>query len=99
MAAQEHISPIEQYVIDFVRKLRSDRNMTQEDIANIVEVSRSYIGDIESPNTRAKYNLSHLNALADYFDMSPRLFLPEKAITTVKAKQSKGKTVKKNVKR
>ena len=80
MKVQEHISPIEQYVIDFVRKLRVDRKITQEDIANILEVSRSYIGDIESPNTRAKYNMSHVNALADYFSMSPQLFFPEKAL-------------------
>ena len=80
MKVQDHISPIEQYVIDFVRKLRVEKNLTQEDIGNIIEVSRSYIGDIESPNTRAKYNLSHINSLADYFVISPQSFLPAKAI-------------------
>jgi len=98
MKVQEHISPVEQYVIDFVRKLRSDRGMTQEDIANILEVSRSYIGDIESPNARAKYNLTHINSLADYFEISPRIFLPEKPITHLSSKRSKikaNKTIRK----
>ncbi|HSZ86300.1 MAG TPA: hypothetical protein VK787_09730, partial [Puia sp.] len=29
---------------------------------------------------RAKYNLRHINILADYFDLSPRDFLPEKPL-------------------
>lgn len=80
MKVQDHISPIEQYVIDFVRKFRIDKELSQEDIGSIIEVSRSYIGDIENPNSRAKYNLTHINALADYFNISPQLFLPEKAL-------------------
>ncbi len=80
MKVQDHISPIEQYVIDYVRKLRLNKKLSQKDISNILDVSRSYIGDIESPNTRAKYNMAHINILADYFDMSPRSFLPEKAL-------------------
>ena len=80
MKVQDHISPIEQYVIDFVRKFRIDKELSQEDIGNIIEVSRSYIGDIENPNSRAKYNLTHINALADYFNISPQFFLPEKAL-------------------
>ena len=93
MKVQVHISQIEQYVIDFVRKLRVDKEVTQEDIANILEISRSYIGDIESPNTRAKYNMTHVNNLADYFGMSPKDFFPEKPLG-VKTKFKK-KTVKK----
>ncbi|MCH5689875.1 hypothetical protein LWM68_39990 [Niabella sp. W65] len=42
--------------------------------------TKSFIGNIESMNNRAKYNLSHINLLADYFNLSPRDFLPEKVI-------------------
>ena len=94
MKAQDHISPIEQFVIDYVRKFRLEKNVTQEDIANILEVSRSYIGDIESPNTRAKYNMSHVNVLADHFNISPRIFLPEKAIAVKNRKKDQLKTPK-----
>jgi transcriptional regulator with XRE-family HTH domain len=94
MKAQDHISAIEQFVIDYVRKFRLEKGLTQEDIANILEVSRSYIGDIESPNTRAKYNMSHINILADHFNVSPRIFLPEKALTIKTAKKDNLKALK-----
>lgn len=73
------LAPIEQFVIDYVIELRGKKKKTQQEIANIIGVSRSYIKDIENPNSPAKYNLRHINALADYFDMSPGSFLPEKA--------------------
>lgn len=79
MKVQEHISPIEQYVIDFVRKYRAEKKLSQEDIGNILELSRSYIGDIESPNSRAKYNMTHINNLADHFGISPKEFFPDQA--------------------
>jgi len=94
MKAQDHISAIEQFVIDYVRKFRLEKGLTQEDIANILEISRSYIGDIESPNTRAKYNMTHINILADHFNISPRIFLPEKAIAVKAAKKEKVKVLK-----
>jgi len=95
MKAQDHISPIEQFVIDYVRKFRMEKGLTQEDIANILEISRSYIGDIESPNTRAKYNMTHINILADHFNVSPRIFFPEKALT-IKAGKKDNLKVQKN---
>lgn len=78
MKDQEHITEVDQFVIDFIRKLRLEKKMTQEDIANVLHVSRSFIADVESTSDRSKYNIRHLNALADYFNISPRDFLPEK---------------------
>lgn len=71
---------IEQYIIDFVRNLRIKNNLRQEDIANILEVKPSFIGNVESASHAAKYNLKHINKLADHFGMSPKDFLPEKPI-------------------
>lgn len=79
MKLQENISLLDQHVIDFVRKLRTDRNLTQQDIADILGVSRSFISDVESNNRPAKYNFRHLNALSDYFSLSPKDFMPKKA--------------------
>lgn len=79
MNVPENITPAEQYVIDFVRKLRTDKDLTQLDIANIIGVGRAFISQAESPNEVAKYNIRHINAMADYFGISPREFLPEKA--------------------
>lgn len=102
MRNQENITPIDQYVIDFVRELRIKKRLTQEDIGNIIEISRSFVSDIESINSRAKYNIRHINALADYFGMSPRDFFPEKALPVnfslqkkIPSKDNKKNTLKK----
>ncbi len=80
MQAQKEISLIDQYVIDFVRKLRDTSNLSQEEIGNIIGVTRTYITNVESRKHPAKYNLTHINLLAEYFDLSPRDFLPTKTL-------------------
>jgi transcriptional regulator with XRE-family HTH domain len=68
---------IEQYVIDVVSKLRRDNNMRQSDLGFILEVSASFIGNVENFNNPAKYNLRHVGLLAHYFSLSPQFFIPE----------------------
>lgn len=80
MEGRKEISSIDQYVIDFVRKLRDKDNLSQEVIGNIIGVSRTYITNVESIKHPAKYNLAHINLFADYFGLSPREFLPEKPV-------------------
>lgn len=79
MKEKAPISLIDQHVIDFVTKLREDKNLTKQDIANIISVDRSFISHIERGNPDAKYSLEHINALADYFNLSPKDFMPKKA--------------------
>ena len=74
------VTPIERYIIDFVYKLRIEKNLSQDDIATIIGVKQPFIASIENPNTRAKYNINHINLLADHLGMSPRNFLPENHI-------------------
>ena len=71
---------VEQYVIDAVREMRLKKGVSQKEWANLLDVSIGFIGDVESPRSRAKYNLNHINALAKIFDCSPRDFLPEKSL-------------------
>jgi len=80
MNNQRYISAIEQYVIDFVIKLRDKHQLTQEGIGNILGVERVYITQIESSKSRAKYNLEHIDKLADYFGLSPKDFLPDRSM-------------------
>lgn len=97
MKDQENISVIEQYVIDYVRELRNQKNINQDGLGSILGVGKSFISNVESLNHRAKYNLNHINALADYFDMKPGDFLPDKPFPVEKAKskpKNKGKTPK-----
>ncbi|RZK34813.1 MAG: XRE family transcriptional regulator [Pedobacter sp.] len=77
MLEEKKLSIIEQYVIDFVIKLRDKHNLSQEDIANILGVKRTFVTNVESPKNRAKYNLSHIEKLSDHFGISPREFLPQ----------------------
>jgi len=73
------ISTIEQHVIQFVTELRIKNQMTQADIGIIIGVGRSFVNKIEDKKERAKYNLNHIDKLADHFGLSPKDFLPEKA--------------------
>lgn len=74
------ISTIEQYVIDFVLKLRLEKELTQTDIATILGIGRTFITNVENEGHRAKYNLSHIDKLANHFGMSPQEFLPKKSL-------------------
>lgn len=67
-------------VIDKVKDMRIKKNFTQDDIAVFLNASRGFIGQIESPSSASKYNLNHLNKLAQEMGCSPKDFMPEKAV-------------------
>ncbi len=73
-------SEIELYAINKVREKRIKAGLSQAYIANELEVAIGFIGHVESPKYRAKYNLNHLNKLAHVFNCSIRDFLPESFI-------------------
>jgi transcriptional regulator with XRE-family HTH domain len=77
---QKNISNIDQYVIAKVKAKRIKLKISQAQLAYKLDVSEGFIGNIESPNYRAKYNLNHLNELAKIFNCSPQVFLPKKAL-------------------
>jgi len=83
MVRRAHISAIEQHVIDFVMELRYRENLTQENLATILNVKRSFINNVESPRNRSKYNLNHIDKFASHFGISPKDFFPEKSINVV----------------
>jgi len=67
-------------VIARVRERRVALKFSQDDLAFFLETDRSFIGQVESRNNPAKYNLNHLNRLAIEFGCSPKDFLPDKPI-------------------
>jgi len=69
---------IDQFVIDRVRDLRQERKVSQAELADRLDLSRGFIGAVENPHQRAKYNLTLLNEIAKVFDCSIRDFFPEK---------------------
>ena len=80
MVDNSRLTPIEQFVIDFVRKLRTDRGITQADIGYIIGVSQTFVANIENRKSPAKYNLNHINKLADHLGVSPKDFMPSSAL-------------------
>lgn len=68
-------------VVDKVKQQRMEKNLTQDDIAAILNSSRGFIGQVESPKSPSKYNLNHLNKLAQEMGCSPRAFMPDKPIS------------------
>lgn len=75
--SKSDLTPIEQHVIDVVKKKRDEKGYSQKELAYRLDLSIGFIGDIESPKERAKYNLNHINELAKVFECSPKDFLPD----------------------
>jgi transcriptional regulator with XRE-family HTH domain len=63
-------------VIEMVKKIREDKGFSQDQIAFFLDTTAGYIGQVESPKTRSKYNLNHLNRLALEMNCSPKDFIP-----------------------
>ncbi|MBX3164352.1 MAG: helix-turn-helix transcriptional regulator [Bacteroidetes bacterium] len=80
------LEPIEQYVIDTVRKMRIEKGISQKELAFDLDLSIGFIGDVESHKSNAKYNLKHINKLAQIFNCSPKDFLPKNAIVEKRKK-------------
>jgi len=68
---------IEQYVINKVREMRSKKGISQAELADLIDVTAGFIGKVESPKHSAKYNLNHIQKLAEVFKCSPQEFLPK----------------------
>jgi transcriptional regulator with XRE-family HTH domain len=64
----------EQYVIDAVKKLRKEYTMTQRQLAAILGVSVSFIGNVENEKNIAKYNIKHVALIIQHFKVSPTVF-------------------------
>jgi len=74
------IAAIEQYIIDKVREMRTDQKISQAQLARLIGVSEGFIGNVENPKYRDKYNFRHLNMLAKALKCSPKDFLPEQPL-------------------
>lgn len=71
---------IDQFVIDRVKQMREEKSITQKELSIKMDFSEGFVGHVENPKRRDKYNLSHINILAKIFKCSPREFLPEKPL-------------------
>ena len=65
-------SKIEMYVVQNVRERRMKKDWSQQYIADCLNISQSFISQIESPIEDKAYNIE--------FKCSPKDFLPEKPL-------------------
>lgn len=72
--------PIDQYIIDVIRQKRNEHKMTQDDLADELQVSKGFIGMVESVKYHHVYSAAQLNRLAKIFNCSPKDFWPDKPI-------------------
>lgn len=73
------LTEIEEYVIKRVKEMRSERGWSQQELADYLNKSKSFISDIENPKRNAKYNLNHINELVKIFKCEFSDFFPKKA--------------------
>lgn len=74
-------SKIDVYVINKVKERRIEKNLSQAELANELNMSVGFIGKVESSKYPSHYNLKHLNQLAKILDCSPQDFLPKKPLS------------------
>ena len=67
---------IDQFIVDTVKRMRIEKKISQKELGNLLDVSVGFIGNVENPRYRAKYNLSQINELAKILGCSPQDFLP-----------------------
>lgn len=75
--ATKQTSPIEQYIIDRIRKIRMDQGVSQAELANRIDVSNAFIGRVESMKFREKYNFNHVNNIAKALNVRIWEIVPE----------------------
>jgi DNA-binding XRE family transcriptional regulator len=69
----------EMAVINKIAELRREQSLSQDDLALFLDVTRGFIGQVESPNSPSTYSLNQINRLAyklgcslhDIFPKSP----------------------------
>ena len=71
---------VDWYIVNKVKEIRLEKSISQADVADHLDVSFGFIGQVESPNYRTKYKTLHLNELAKLFKCSPKDFWPEKPL-------------------
>jgi len=60
--------------------MRKAHGLSQLELSQKLEMSDSFISHVEAPSKRAKYNINHLNKIAEIFSCSPKEFWPEQPL-------------------
>ncbi len=71
---------IDLYAAERVRKIRTEKGISQALLSFGIGVSKGFVGQVESAVSSSRYNLNHLNDIAKFLGCSIREFLPEEPI-------------------
>jgi len=69
-------SAIDLFVINKVKEKRKEFNISQRGVADILNCSAGFIGEVESERFVSKYSIHQLYLLAKEFECSPADFFP-----------------------
>lgn len=60
-----------------IRKLRKEKGLTQQDLADLAELSHGYIREIESPKMCATFSLDAVEKIANGLDVEFKVLFEE----------------------
>ena len=69
-------SKIDLFVIIRIKERRMQKNISQRELAAILNCSPSFIGQVESEKFDVKYSVHQVFLIAQFFDCSPAEFFP-----------------------
>lgn len=59
---------------DKIKKYRKEKNLTQQDLADLAGISRQYVTDIENENRNKHITIAILGRIADAMNVNIELF-------------------------
>lgn len=59
---------------DNIKKYRKEKNLTQQDLADLAGISRQYVTDIENENRNKHITIAILGRIADAMNVNIELF-------------------------
>jgi transcriptional regulator with XRE-family HTH domain len=74
------VSKIDRFVIKKVKERRIELNYSQATLSYELDVSASYIGQVESDRYKTRYTLERLNEIARILKCSIHDFLPKQPL-------------------
>ena len=68
-------------IIQRIKKLREERNISQARLSEILNISRGQVGNIENPRYSHKYTLKQIVTICKHLDYPiEKIFIPEMVI-------------------
>jgi DNA-binding Xre family transcriptional regulator len=74
------VSKIDRYAIAQVKAKRIEKGYSQMKLSYELDVSATFVGQVESRTRKERYTLDRLNEIAKILDCSPKDFMPDKAL-------------------